>query len=62
MACTKFASGRVMVALFYVILVELARASGASCTKPTLMVNSTFVALSTTSEKLLCEAVKSISW
>lgn len=52
-----------MIANFFdACLVELVGAKSASCTSPTLMANSTFVALSTTSKKLLCEVVRSINW
>lgn len=38
------------------------RVRGAFYIKLALMPNSTFVALSTTLEKLVCDAVRSISW
>lgn len=62
MAYTRFAYGRVTVAFFDVVLVELTKVSGVSYTKPALMANSTFVALSTTSARLLYDVVKSINW
>lgn len=62
MACTKLAFDLVTTAFFGVVLVELARVRGVSYTKPALMANSTFVALSITSVKFLCKAIRSIYW
>lgn len=48
--------------LFGMVLEELAWASDVSCTKPALIPNSTFEALSTTLAKLVCDAIRSINW
>lgn len=62
MAYTKFSSGLVTVVFFGMLLVELGKVRDTCCTKPALMPNFTFAALSTTSAKLLYEADRSINW
>lgn len=61
MVYTKLAYGLVMANFLGVFLVELAGMRGVFGTKPALIANSTFMALSMTSTKLFWDAVKSIS-